>query len=423
MATKRLSRQFGWFFRLMVLSITGVLVIASATPQSALSQSTDEPWAVPLNLSHSGAATNPAIIIDSGSVVHVVWQDEFMNYVYARFDGSQWSAPQRTNLHLLFGLPASKSSSGQTQAPLYTGPNPFFVAGPGQYITAFWLTPEGALYASRVINSGFMDVSAWEEAKLLSPSAASFSVSMDALGEFHLAYLRTFDDSVNPAGIYYLQSKNSGLDWGLPVLLYESPYFRRLSGGEANLSLATAGTAEAPLIFIAWDNRPRKQVLLVRSADGGTSWEQPVLVVGPEQDSGLSTPFNIHVGAMQNSVVLVWQNTNQGGACAQFFQYSGDAGATWSTPQSMSKELPGCPKTNEFVAGQVAPSGDFLFLLTEIQGQVFLSAWNGSVWSEPQEQPILSGFEDPEIYTQVEYDCHRAVTSVKAVMSGLLPLT
>jgi hypothetical protein len=133
-----------------------------------------------------------------------------------------------------------------------------------------------------------------------------------------------------------------------------------------------------------------------------------VQIAGPVPDSGTASPFNIQVGALENSTVLVWQSTNQEGACSQYFQSSSDAGTTWSQPQPMAKELLGCAQANKFVAGQAAAPGKFLYLLTNIQGQVFLSAWNGSQWSVPQAQPTLSSFEDPEIYTRVEFSCHQA---------------
>jgi hypothetical protein len=236
---------------------------------------------------------------------------------------------------------------------------------------------------------------------------ASFAVTIDARGEWHLAYFRTVDGPNYPAGIYYTRSRNSGWNWAVPELLYESPYMRRLGEGEANLSLATAGAEDALRLYIAWDNRPRKQVLLVQSADGGESWEQPALVAGPAPDSGLAGPFNIHVGANQNSVVLVWQSGQPGGACSQIYQSSSDAGATWSDPQPMIENLLGCAQSTEFVAGLASSPRGPLYFLTETQSQIYLSAWNGIRWSEPQEQPVLAGFEDPEIFTQVDYGCYR----------------
>ncbi len=408
MAIRRHLGKYRWLLRLMGLSIAGVLVIASVVPKLASAQSTSGSWSVPLNLSHSGSATNPAIIIDSNEVIHAVWLDNSTRYTYSRFDGTQWSEPEQTNLHLLFGLPENQPSSRETEAPIYPGLNPLFVNGPGRFITAFWLTPNGLLYTSHVVNREFKNIAAWEGTKPLSASAAYFSVAVDSSGELHIAYFRTADNSGNSAGIYYRHTKNRGMAWSSPMLLYESPYFRSLDGGEANLSIATAGTADTPRVYIAWDNRARKQVLLARSMDGGRNWEEPVEIAGPAPDSGIAGPLKIQVGAMENSTVLVWQSTNQEGSCTLFFESSSDTGATWSQPQPMAKELLGCAQANEFVANRTAAPGDFLYLMTENQSRVFLSVWNGSEWSKPQEQPTLSGFEDPEIYTRVQYGCRQA---------------
>jgi hypothetical protein len=63
------------------------------------------------------------------------------------------------------------------------------------------------------------------------------------------------------------------------------------------------------------------------------------------------------------------------------------------------------------VTGWVDSPKSPLYFLLETQSQVFLTAWNGLQWSSPQEQPILSGFEDPEIFTQIDYGCHQASLS------------
>jgi hypothetical protein len=404
------SRQFGWMFSSARLFFALALFIASITPSWARAQSADDDWAKPVNLSHSGVAVNPAMVIDSEGVVHAVWQDNLEHYVYTRFDGSQWSEPRTTNLDRLFFWPDPITS--EPPLVIYTGPNPLFIAGPDQYIFAFWLSPQGGLFTTKVKNLEFEDVGAWVYLRLISPQAASFAVAVDALGEWHVTYLRTGDDPKNPPGIYYTRSKNSGQNWSVPVLLYQSPYFRRLARGEANLSIATAGAEEAQRVYIAWDNRPRKQVFLAQSADGGKSWEQPTLIAGPTPSSGSADPFNIQVGANQNSVVLVWQSGRATNgllpSCSQLYESSNDGGATWSDPQPMIEDLLGCTQSNEFVTRLANGPAGPLYLLTETKSEVFLTAWNGLQWSQPQAQPILSGFEEPEIYTQVIYGCHRA---------------
>lgn len=400
------SRQFGWKFRLVRLLFTSALFIASNAPSWALAQTTEDPWAVPLNLSHSGVAINPDIVIDSEAVVHAVWQDEMANLVYTRLDGDQWRAPKTTDLNRLFRMP-TESERARSESTVYTGPNPLFIAGPGPYIFAFWLTPEGKLFTSKVTNQNFEHFSAWDVGGIIASQAASFTVAVDARGEWHLAYFRTVDDPRAPAGLYYTHSRNSGWNWAIPELLYESPYLRRLDEGEANLSLTTAGADDSVRVYIAWDNRPRKQVLLAQSTDAGRSWEQPVLVAGPAPDSE-DGPFNIHVGANHDSIVLVWQSGRPGGGCSQLFQSSRDGGATWSEPQPMIEDLLGCTQSNGFVITPVSSPDGLTYFLTESQSEIYLSAWNGRRWSEPQEQPALAGFEDPEVFTQVDYGCHRA---------------
>jgi hypothetical protein len=406
--------QFGWKFRLLRFLFACTLSITSNAPSWALAQATDGSWAVPINLSHSGIASNPAFVIDSEEVMHVVWQDNLANYVYTRSEGNQWSAPKTTNLDRLFRLPLASEIVGP-QLANYTGPNPFFIAGLDKDIFAFWLTPEGRLLTSSVGNQNFGDVGAWNSERLLTMEASSFAVAIDARGELHLAYFHTVQDATTPAGIYYTHSDITGRNWEIPELLYESPYLSRLGAGEANLSVATGGTAEAPRVYIAWDNRPRKQVFRAQSADGGESWEEPELIAGPTLTSGSGGPFNIRVGTYQNSVVLVWQLGQADDTCIQVYQSSGDAGATWNDPQPMIEELVGCAQSNEFVKGLANNSGDAFFLLTESKNQVFLTSWNGDQWSQPQLQRTLSGFQETEIYTDVIYACHRASMSARTM--------
>ena len=402
------SRQFEWMFRLAKLCFAGAIFITSIVPSWALAQSSYEPWDEPLNLSHSGFAKNPAFVIDSGGVGHVLWQDNLENYVYARFDGDQWSTPQTTGLDRVFDLPITTVLTGPSQVAVYGGPNPVFLAGPGEYVYAVWISTDGELYASKVENENFGTNTAWGSRRLLTMDAAAFAAAVDARGELHVAYLRMLDEPEKPSGIYYTRSKNTGLNWDKPLLLYQSPYLSTLGEGEGHLSITVAGTDEAARVYVAWDNRRRKQVFLAQSFDGGTSWDEPMLVAGPAPDSGLAGPFNVQVAANQNSVVLVWQSGQPGGACSQMYQSSSDAGDTWSNPQPMIDDLLGCAESNQFVKSLSSDPEGQLYFLTETKSQVLLTAWNGLQWSQPQAEPILSKFEEPEIYTDVVYSCHSA---------------
>ena len=73
------SRQFEWMFKLVRLLFTSALFIVFLTPSWAEAQSSVDPWTKPLNLSHSGVATHPGLVVDSQGVLHVVWQDHIAN--------------------------------------------------------------------------------------------------------------------------------------------------------------------------------------------------------------------------------------------------------------------------------------------------------------------------------------------------------
>ncbi len=402
--------RIGFIFRLVRSLFAIALFLASSSPSRALAQTANDPWSDPVNLSNSGLAINPDIVVDSDGVAHAVWQNDMADYLYSRFDGDQWSTPELTNLNRLFRFPDPDEAVDPLQLANYTGANPLFLASPNQRIFAFWISPDGRVYVSNVANADFNDYAAWGSGRLITPGAASFAAALDGRGQLHLAFLSTEGVGGNSPGIYYMHSLTSGGDWSQPVLLHGSPYFRTLSRGEAQLSLATAGREEAVHVYITWDHRPRKQVFLARSIDGGETWEEPTQIASSIPGSGLAGPFHIRVGANRNSVVLVWQNGQPGGSCSQMYQSSSNAGATWSEPQPMIEELVGCAQSNLFMTGstdnpRVPPQ---LYLLTEAQSQVFITAWNGLQWSRSQAQPILAGFEEPEIYTEVIYGCRRS---------------
>src|ERR1043165_1398432 len=242
---RKYSYLYRWLFRPIGLWFASALLIASLSPSAALAQSTDDPWATPLNLSHSGVAVEPTILIDSEAVVHAVWQDDLTNFLYTRLDGDQWSVPEMTNLNTLFRIPAANESRDQSHPAIYTGPNPLFIAGSGPFIFAFWITPQGKLFTSKVTNRNFQHVSAWDSGSVVASDVASFAVAVDAYGEWHLAYFHTVDAPRYPAGIYYTRSRINGWNWTVPALVYESSYLRKLNKGEGNLSVATAEIGRA----------------------------------------------------------------------------------------------------------------------------------------------------------------------------------
>jgi hypothetical protein len=382
------------------VALACLAAVSAPMPPPAAAQSGTAEWSAPVNLSHSGAATNPALVVTSNEMVHVIWQDAYAYFAYARFEDGEWTPPAATGLDALFGLTEAERTANL--------PPPLFLAGTGAFSYAVWLNAEGTLYVSSVRNTEIGNAGAWSGRRAISLSAQAATAAVDARGSLHVAYVRATDSSGRSAGLYYTRSRNNGQDWSTPALVYESAYLRGLDGAQLNLSLATAAAPDAPVVYLAWDVRPRRQVLLARSVDGGLGWEAPRLVDGPTSASAGGGPNRIRVGAAGSSVLLLWQRGEPSGACREVYQASPDAGVNWSEPQLLFESLPGCPRSSEFVRGNQAGPDGWLYLLTKTESQAFLAAWNGSEWSEPQRQPILAGFEDPELFSQVVFDCLRA---------------
>jgi hypothetical protein len=361
-----------------------LLIFTSSFPLGsslAQNQTTDQTWTAPVNLSHSGSTTNPTMVTDSNGVIHVIWEDTIAGEMYTSFDGSQWSTP------VVVSLPF-----GTTTPKLF--------ADSKGYIHAFWVDQNDQLHYSRVLGSQFANAADWESQQILASSAMDFDVVLDNQDRIHLTYARALDDGGFPAGIYYRRSAANGASWGSPINLYQSEYFRSLTNQNANVNITTDQNGTGQDIYVAWDNRPRKQVFFTRSTDGGDNWSNAVEIDKPNASNGFATPSDIRVAANNQGVLMEWQLGDNTGNCNQTYQWSTDTGVTWSDQRLMLDTLRGCAKENRYFL-----DGDNLFLATTIDAQVYFLAWNGESWSEPQPQTELTGFLDPETSDQVVFDC------------------
>jgi hypothetical protein len=385
--------------RLKNLSTIGlflVLLFTSLFPwhsSSAQSQTTDQNWTTPVNLSHSGSTTNPSIVVDSNGIIHVVWEDTIAGEMYTSYDGTKWSTPVQAS------LPFNVPPSGSAAQP---GSNRLRLIADGKgYIHAFWVDQNNQLHYSRVLGSQMGNGANWDSQQILANSAVDFDVSLDDQDRIHLAYVRAIDESGFPAGIYYRQSAANGASWGSPEVLYQSQYFRSLTNQNANVSIATDRNGTGQNIYVAWDNRPRKQVFFTRSTDGGNLWSDPAEIDKPDANNGFATPFNIRVAVNDQGTLLEWQVGDPAGSCTQNYQWSTDAGVSWGDRKQMLGELGVCPQDNQYFESD----NGLILLVATIQTQIYFLAWNGSEWSDPQPQSELSGFQDPETFDQVILDC------------------
>lgn len=380
----------GGMGRLLWALAAGMLAVSLAAPQAA-AQFGEQGWSAPLNLSNSGAASEPQVVVDSEGAFHVLWRDDFAGFVYTSGEGGAWSEP------VVVAAPFGA----------YT---PRLVADLDGDLHAFWINELGALYHGQVEAGSFADAGAWSGSELISDSAVAAEAEVDAQGRLHLAYLRALEIDGLPAGVYYRRLGEGGA-WSSPELLYASRYLRSLTAEDAHLDVAADGTpageaegdSAGERIYVAWDNRPRERVYLAKSADGGESWSEAVEIDRPEEGSLMAGPAGLHAYADGDRLLLLWRRGEIQAACSQYAQWSLDGGETWQPRQRLFEDLQLCPEEIRFLR---RPEGPIL-MLTDVQ--VFLQAWDGAQWSAPQLQEALGNFVDPDTHRLVDFDCRQGV--------------
>ncbi len=353
-------------------------------------QSSDQSWTEPMNLSHSGSAAEPRLVIDSENRVHIIWQDEFLGYVYVTGDGQEWSDPVAVNFPF-----------GETSPELYADTE-------GQ-IHALWLDEDGRLFYSRVPAEDFDSPARWLAARQVAESAVVFDLAIDAPDTLHLSYLRSLDTTDFPAGIYYRRSTNNGVSWNNAINLFDSAYYRFVETDNANLDIATGSVGEAAPVYLAWDNQARKRIYLNQSHDGGQTWGEALQIQGPTPEDPAADPFNIRVVASGERVMIFWESRREGLRCTNEYLWSLDAGNTWSVQQTFLNDFVTCSESSLILP----VNADLSLLMIEFVGQTYLVAWDGFRWSEPQVQTDLAILLDPETFNPIEIGCRQA-----SVISG-----
>jgi hypothetical protein len=341
-------------------------------------------WSKPVNLSNSGASTNPSVVVDTEGVIHVIWFDELDGYKYTNSpDGVEWSSPKKVN----FPFP----SLGDTKPTLVVDNKEIHILWRDQV--------SNKLYYSRSLSSALDVPSRWTNFTELANAVVSYDVKVGNEGNLYVSYISIEGSDTIPPGVVFRRLDGSG--WSQPQILYPSQYFRSLKPEDANIHIGVSGGNTTDTVLIVWDDRIQKRIFLARSLDGGSEWENPVQISGPEDYIGLTLPFNINIGFFENKPLLTWWVGTPGVRCSLYSKYYIDEADLPASQSESREEFPFCPQKSEFFI----QDGDFLLLSLSTQEDLYFIAWNGLLWSEKRNQSELSVFENPSTLDSVLLGC------------------
>lgn len=381
------------------IEIAATPTASAGTPVAGLDEN-DDGWSPPVNLSQSGLATAPQMVTDATGVTHVLWQEEGLDrFVYTREVEGGWLEPR------VIPLPFALGSAFEVPGEPLTFAAPVLATDSTNIIHAFWIDAEGALMYSRVAADAFESLNAWTTPVLLASSGLAPAVAVSSDDTIHLSYIRPTESESTPPGIFY-RAAAAGGNWSDPLALYSSRYLRALTVEAANLEIEASREGDQTTVYVAWTDPVLEKVFFTRSENSGQSWEE-AMVVDERQlgdRSEISGPSNVILDSRGSTVLLLWQAGHGQEVCQQWFKSSSDRGATWEDATAILGQFVTCPSTSQLLAEGTGP----ILLLSIVEGQPYLLAWDGERWSDPQLQEALAAFVNPETFRTVRVECYRA---------------
>ncbi len=346
----------------------------------------DLTWSQPLNLSQSSGSSRPGMVLDSNNVLHVFWEDVYRGYLYRKFEDGSWSDEKAANFPFKTSVDTT-TTDGETT--LYNKP-PVFISDKNGRVHAIWIDKRNVLYHSYVQEKSFGNYASWLPPQAISEAVADMDAEIDSEGDVHLVYVKSSKSVFEKSGVYYRKLVNGGY-WERTVLLYESLYLRSINELSSSVDISTATMEDGSVkLYVVWDNRALNRIYGINFEEG--AWGEAFEIEGPNVSSTAVQPINGMVASKGDQVVYLWQLSQPGGGCVQYYQSSNDAGKSWGERRSMLMELKDCPDRNTILMGQ----NSSIVLSSILNSQIYMSVWNGEEWSKPELQVELSEYVDPE---------------------------
>lgn len=378
---------------LSIILLIGLLVSTMpTTPGNA--QSSGLGWDAPVNVSQMGSTALSVIASDSEDHIHVFWDDTLSDQGYAQWNGIEW-------------LPSVSVQFNFAEAA------PQMLNDQNGNLFAFWIDPLGDLLTSRTLAENAGNPNAWSSPQTIANEVIAFSASIGNNGNLYIVYLIGLSAEGMPAGVYMRVNTTAGARWEAETIIYQSQYFRNLTVNNAHVNISVNKGASQDTVYISWDDPSLKRVYLAKSADEGVTWSEPIEIDGPKGGEIPPLPFNINTYAYGDNLLVLWQTNLQSSFdCTQNYRFSSNSGESWDGSDVLFENLVGCPQSINLLPG---PDG-LVMLMSTIQDTRYLIAWDGTMWSEPQPQLILTSFSDPVSDTLVKLGCLQPVVTSNSTL-------
>lgn len=374
-------------YRCILTLLATAVAAAALLGRGALAQEEDAVWSAPVNLSESGAASDPVLVRGPGGRMQAIWWDDFDGLTTAIFDGATWSEPTIAPI-VTYTEPDAEGVSEAIW--IVWEEKPLIVSDDAGYVHAFWTDKADPFRPGiqRLLHSQMrLGSTTWTTPQVEARELLAYTIVRDPANGLLLTYVRNEQSDRFPAGLYV--RRVGGGDTS--TLLYPTRYFRGIGAEDVHLQMTIAGGGN---LYVTWDD-PRLQVpLYVVSTDDGETWTEAQALPHEEDEHPSNLRF---LAGPEGQVLRIWEDARA--TCALYQQVSTDGGATWSERRRILDGLRSCPDRMRTLR---LPEGQVILVAGSGTSALTLAAWDGRRWSEPQVESF--SFDDPVVGRRVTLD-------------------
>jgi len=279
-------------------------------------------WGADTRLTNNSAFSEYPSLTVSGSIVHVVWNDNrdgnFEIYYKRSTDGGvTWGQDSRLTNNPAFSQIPSVSVSGSL-------------------VDVVWIDTRDGNYEIYSKRSADWGLSWGADTRLTNNSADSQPPSVSVSGS--VVHVVWHENRGGNDKIYYKRSTDGGVSWGADTRLTNDPAY------STNASVTVSGS----VVHVVWrDERDgNDEIYYKRSTDGGVSWGADTRLTNDPAGS-----WSPSLSISGQVVHVVWEDARDGNEI--YYKRSTDGGVSWGADTRLTNDLADSYGASVTVSGQV----------------------------------------------------------------------